>query len=183
MPASKSGERFGSFTEFVECPQPYGLGMAVDDFKKLLEVKTHEELKFKGGTKTAKHFADMRANVRTLLAEDVPALGVNGGDRRSETARLGSVQQSGATRLNDSAENNANYITARLKRDDPEMAEKVIAGEITPNAAAREKGWRKPRILVSSPAATASALVRHLNREQVAELICHLQAELEGPEQ
>lgn len=34
---------------------------------------------------------------------------------------------------------------ARLKRDDPELAERVVNGEVTPNAAAREKGWRKPR--------------------------------------
>jgi hypothetical protein len=31
----------------------------------------------------------------------------------------------------------------RLRRDDPELAERVARGELTANAAAVEKGWRK----------------------------------------
>lgn len=33
-----------------------------------------------------------------------------------------------------------------MKRDDPDMAERVLDGELNPNAAARSKGWTKPRI-------------------------------------
>lgn len=35
------------------------------------------------------------------------------------------------------------YVIARLKRDDPELAEQVIAGSITPNAAAIQAGIRR----------------------------------------
>lgn len=52
----------------------------------------------------------------------------------------------------------AEKIVARLKRDDPELAERVVRGEVTPNAAALMKGWRHPRIVVTSPEAVAAAL-------------------------
>ena len=45
----------------------------------------------------------------------------------------------------------ADSILARLKRDDPDTAQKVITGELSANAAAHAKGWRKPRIVLSSP--------------------------------
>jgi len=47
----------------------------------------------------------------------------------------------------------------RLKRDDPDLAKQVIAGEVTANAAAREKGWRKPRIVLSTPERVATSLL------------------------
>jgi hypothetical protein len=56
----------------------------------------------------------------------------------------------------------AEAITARLKRDDPELAEKVVRGEISPNAAAREKGWRKPRIILSTPERVADSIRKHM---------------------
>ena len=36
------------------------------------------------------------------------------------------------------------YTLARLRRDDPDMALRVEAGELSANAAAVAKGWRKP---------------------------------------
>jgi hypothetical protein len=40
--------------------------------------------------------------------------------------------------------NNPTYALKRLKRDRPDLAEKVIAGELSTNAAAIEAGFRKP---------------------------------------
>ena len=64
----------------------------------------------------------------------------------------------------------ADGILARLKRDDPETAQKVINGELTANAAARSKGWRKPRILLTSPEAIANGLRKHLTADELNEL-------------
>jgi hypothetical protein len=36
------------------------------------------------------------------------------------------------------------YTLARLRRDDPELAARVERGELSANAAAVQKGWRKP---------------------------------------
>jgi len=64
----------------------------------------------------------------------------------------------------------AEKVVARLKRDDPELAERVVSGEVTPNAAAREKGWRKPRIILSSPERIAASLRRYMPREAILRL-------------
>jgi hypothetical protein len=51
----------------------------------------------------------------------------------------------------------ADYVVARLKRDDPGLAEKVVLGEVTSEAAAREKGWRPRRIAVRLDDAESAA--------------------------
>ena len=64
----------------------------------------------------------------------------------------------------------ADGILARLKRDDPGMASQVIAGELSANAAARAKGWRKPRVLLTSPEAVAKRIRDHFTNEEIAQL-------------
>jgi hypothetical protein len=64
----------------------------------------------------------MREQVRRLLDEDIPKANQPGGN----------VRQVSATQ----EKRNADAITARLKRDDPELAEQVMAGRLTANAAA-----------------------------------------------
>jgi hypothetical protein len=41
--------------------------------------------------------------------------------------------------------NTVRHIEDRLRREDPDLAERVERGELTAHAAAVEKGWRKPR--------------------------------------
>nr|WLJ25508.1 MAG: hypothetical protein [Corynebacterium phage HS01] len=66
--------------------------------------------------------------------------------------------------------NDTNHILARLKRDHPDLAQQVIDGELTANAAARQLGWRKPRVLLTSPQQVAAKLRDHYSREDLAEL-------------
>lgn len=66
------------------------------------------------------------------------------------------------------------YVVARLKRDDPELAERVVNGEISPNAASREKGWRKPRVLLANPETVAKRIRETFTAEQIARLIALL---------
>lgn len=61
-------------------------------------------------------------------------------------------------------------MVSRLKRDDPTLAERVIRGELTPNAAARQAGIRKPRIVVTKPESVAWSLRRYMSREDLAKL-------------
>lgn len=61
-------------------------------------------------------------------------------------------------------------ILARLKRDDPALATEVVEGRITANAAARQKGWRKPRILLTSPHSIVSGLRKHLTDDEIAQI-------------
>lgn len=71
----------------------------------------------------------------------------------------------------------ADGILARLKRDDPELAARVVDGEVTPNAAALMKGWRKPRIVATSPQSVAHRLRAIWTPEQIQELVIALTEE------
>jgi hypothetical protein len=64
-----------------------------------------------------------------------------GGDRRSEQAR---ANQDRDRELEGRRTDTVAYVKARLRRDDPELLARVEAGELTANAAAVRKGWRKP---------------------------------------
>ncbi len=68
--------------------------------------------------------------------------------------------------------NNPGYAVARLQRDRPDLHERVLAGELSPHAAAIEAGFRKRTVSIPlEPKAAAAALRRHFTNEELAELI------------
>lgn len=68
----------------------------------------------------------------------------------------------------------AEYAVARLKREDPALAARVVSGEVTPNAAAHQKGWRKPRVLLANPDTVARRIRETFTPDQIARLIALL---------
>lgn len=112
---------------------------------------------------------DTASAVERAWREEVPAANKRGGDQVSEAHRSSATQS--VTEKND-----ADSILARLKRDDPDMAQQVVNGELSANAAARIKGWRKPRILVTSPTSVAHRLREHFTADELADLIKELQS-------
>lgn len=137
-------EGFATFRAYVEAEEPYGLGMTEE---RLLD---------------AARLASVEPLARSLLDEEVPRAQEHGGNQHSGVRGTNSSLPSSDIRAR---------TVARLKRDDPELAERVIRGEVTPNAAAHEKGWRKPRIVLSNPDRIAKSLRRHLPRESLLRLI------------
>lgn len=93
---------------------------------------------------------------------EVPAARRHGTNQHSKLPR-GGDSATGSTEI-------ADGILARLKRDDPELAARVVRGEVSPNAAAMAKGWRKPRVLLTSPATVASAVRQHWTPDRIKEL-------------
>jgi hypothetical protein len=85
----------------------------------------------------------------------------------------------GITNINPSAANDTIYAVRRLKRDRPDLAERVIAGELSPNAAAIEAGFRHSMISVRSDDAAAAirVLLRRYSRE---DLLAALAVSIEG---
>jgi len=66
----------------------------------------------------------------------------------------------------------ATYALRRLKRDRPELAEKVVAGKLSAHAAAIEAGFRRPTIAVpAEPDAAIAALVRRFGLDAVRQAI------------
>lgn len=92
----------------------------------------------------------------------------HGGDRKSAEVKLGKQDQgSNATLIG----RGSTYTLARLRRDAPELAQRVMAGELTANAAAIEAGFRKRTW--NAPVeveALADALIRKLGAEKATEL-------------
>ncbi len=70
---------------------------------------------------------------------------------------------------NSSEENDATYVLARLKRDQPDLAQQVIEGELSPNAAAIRAGIRKSyfRCRADDPRLAVASMLRHFTREQI----------------
>jgi hypothetical protein len=146
----------GRFREFVEAKTPFGLGYDPDQLPKVLNLRhPHEAV-----PKVAFRMAEMREAIRRLLLEELPTAGPVGrpGNER------GTLISSGPRT------DTVDRAVRRLKRDDPALADRVIAGELTAHAAARELGWRKPRIVVSSPEKVAEALRRLMPPDDLARL-------------
>lgn len=61
----------------------------------------------------------------------------------------------------------ADYLLARLKRDRPDLAARVVAGEKSPNAAAIEAGFRPRQIKVTSPESVCQRLASVWTAEQL----------------
>lgn len=140
-----------SFRHFVEATRPAGLGSRLSQ---LLALCGSDE--------------ELRARVQRAYDEEIQPLAGHGGDRRSDD-----FQSSTATLKTESESKGrgSDYRLARLKRDRPDLAERVIAGEVSVYAAAREAGIRKPTVTVTSPESIARALRRHLAPDDLAALV------------
>ena len=144
----KDGNEFKSFREFCEYRIIWGLEIEYDKLRTYCSVD--EEC-------------------TRLLNEIEPALASHGevGNGRSRVDNINSTQ--GGT--------DPNYTLKRLKRDHPELANAVINGELSANAAAIQAGFRKPSITINpDPESAAAAIRRKFGDEfahQLAEALTH----------
>ena len=130
----KDGNEFKSFREFCEYRIIWGLEIEYDKLRTYCSVD--EEC-------------------TRLLNEIEPALGEHGnriGDENSRN-RVGNTKS-----VNDGYD--STYALRRLKRDHPELAQAVINGELSANAAAIKAGFRKPSLTISYDPESAAAAIR-----------------------
>lgn len=92
----------------------------------------------------------------TLLAKVRAELG-------GDLAEHGANQHGGVCDTKSTEQTDATYILARLRRDEPELAEKVLDGELSANAAAVAAGIRKRYVRI--PAGDIDAAARKLREE------------------
>lgn len=71
------------------------------------------------------------------------------------------------------AARDAASVVSRLKRDDPQLAEQVFKGELTPNAAAVKAGIRHKyaRIRTDDPKKAVAKLLEHYDRDAILKAI------------
>lgn len=145
-----------SFAALIERPFPEGLGWRVDDVKTIMRLRHKHE----HHTAAIKERMDLlRVSVGNLLTDDPP---VNGGDRRSEEFQRNNVT------LNEDRGNSPEYALRRLKRDEPELAQRVLKGELSAHAAAVQAGFRPRTITVPlDPEKMARAIRRRLSDDEL----------------
>lgn len=151
----KQAGSFGSFEEFVKAPFPPGLGLSA---RQLLVLIGEFEHKNEGCQKaTRRRMEAMRHTVRDLLG---PEIGPHGG--------LG-------LRTTKSKTDDVPYVLGRLKRDRPDLAERVLNKDMSANAAAIEAGFRKRSIKVTADVNLAAAALRRLfSSKEIARLVKEL---------
>jgi len=90
--------------------------------------------------------------------------------RREGIATANEHDQNRVSNTHPQRRKDAAAVIARLKRDDPELAAEVIAGRITPHAAAKQAGIRRPRatFVTDDIDLAYAALLRHYTAEEIA---------------
>jgi hypothetical protein len=112
----KNGQPFKSFEAFAAAPFWFGLNSTVDELKAFC-VK-HDDVRRKIDEAVA----------AALTPKEAGALGGRGHKAADNVRSFG---------------NNPTYALKRLKRDRPDLAEKVVRGELSAHAAAIGAGFRK----------------------------------------
>lgn len=143
IPSTGEVVEFDSFTDFVEAHPPEGLGTSIDMLKRMCEG--HDEVR------------------NMLLREVTEAAGPAKGNEHSDDSAVDNINS------NDGGTSES-YALRRLKRDAPELAEKVLDGEMSANAAAIEAGFRTKTVSVpvhkggeEQHERAAKSLAKHFN--------------------
>lgn len=142
-----------------------GLGWSVENLRNILRLKH----KFEDTNNTiADRMDKMRQEVERLLI--VPARrhgGKRRGDYKPNQANNDNLKSAPASRAG---------ILARLQRDRPDLAAKVIAGELSANQAAIEAGFRQKTVQVypGDIERTIKTLRQHFEGEDLVEIIKRL---------
>jgi hypothetical protein len=95
-----------------------------------------------------------------------------GGDKRSEKIILRSAKNDNRVH---SSTDDAGYALRRLRDQRPELHARVLARELSPNAAMIEAGFRKPKVQVPlDPDAAVRLLVKHFRGDDLTRLVLGL---------
>ena len=144
----RNGKPFKSFEAFCTEPQPFGLGYKVDHVERIIRERQEKK-----------------------AAERLEALDgktINTGNNPNPN-RSDDIVISRPTGLG----NSADYLTARIKRDQPEIAERMKAGEFSSvRQAALEAGIVKPTFTCPiDPERAANLILKHFELKNVKTLI------------
>jgi hypothetical protein len=150
-----------SFLEYMTTPwADGGIDWSVENLKVIMQLRHRNE----NHVPVALKMAELREFVREQIARVEIALPKPGGDRTKEQVRIANLP---------ARQDDSRYALQRLKRDRPDIAEKVIKGEMSPHAAAVQAGFRKPTLSVpvDSPCSAVRALLRRFSREELLDAL------------
>jgi hypothetical protein len=145
-----------NFEAFVKARRPRGLGIQEGTKKLYAECRFYAD---QGNEKAA--------SALRLIQELTPAEAKHGTNQHSPDQKSGPD----GIRSNSEYGTSETYLLRRLKRDRPDLAERVIKRELSPRAAAIEAGW--PYRMVQHPPTVdgfARAIRKHLSEAERSEL-------------
>lgn len=173
-----------TFLGYLSRAFPNGVGWSREEALKVLELRHRYERGKNKDAVVAERLAAMRLKVRDLLNEPLGPQGPPVGSRNaakdqavtvpdsslSDPASSLPLQQTTTPEINvlnpninsERLHDDASYALRRLKRDAPDLAEKVVRGEMTPHAAACLAGFRKPRLQIPADPTSAGRRLRQL---------------------
>jgi hypothetical protein len=141
------GHEFKTFRQFVEDETSGGLRVK---YNVLMDYCKHD------------------TECTRLLKELEPELAKQGGDGSNQYSKKENSKGSNTTL----ADRGSTYTLRRLKRDRPDLAQKVIGGDLSAHAAAIEAGFRKRMVQVEPTAeGFLKAMHKHLNTAEIKILI------------
>ncbi len=135
------------------------------------------------GLTVYEHFTDYCREFLELEAVAVEALCSTASTRvaadevrrliREDTGPANDPRENRVSNANPQKKQDAAAMLARLKRDDPALADQVVAGDISPNAAAIKAGIRKPRaqFRTDDVGLAVAALLKHFTAEQIVSAV------------
>lgn len=146
-----------SFRELMERPWPEGLGLTQEQILTFIELPVrYEEI----GDEGAARVEWVRKQVKTLLLEPMPKPQRGPGRGKKTADNVSRFEEHG---------NSESYAIRRLRRDRPDLAELVLVGEMSANAAAIEAGFRKrSRTIPADLEGAARALAKHYDPDELA---------------
>lgn len=106
----RDGRKFRYWRQYVQCPEPYGLGMPVEEAEAVIKARDDKRL-----------LREVLSAREMAASDDVPPL-------RPEAGRPPKNDNGSNTTISDVGRGAA-YLVAKLKRDAPEFAERLAAGE------------------------------------------------------
>jgi hypothetical protein len=123
----QTGHRFISWENYITCPEPWGLGMRLDIARAVMQEQDDTAL-----------LGDVMRRAEQAQKLDTATPDLKAPHRPKKSGNKNSV-----TRVSVGESNDAAYALARLRKDRPDIHERVLAGEISPHAGMIEAGFRK----------------------------------------
>jgi len=140
--------RYDTLDDFLEAKTPIGLQCTREDLRKWAE------------------YAEDR--IKQVVKDELNGKLTEHGTNRHTTSRVVNNNSTNSYMKSSSSEA---YIISRLKRDNPEMAQKVLSGELSAHQASIKTGIRKKYIQVQdNPAKLAEKLKATWSDEKLEEL-------------
>jgi hypothetical protein len=160
---------FPDLHAMLVAPAPQGVGMSDDEIGRLLGFRHPDE---HASARRRREMDRVRFELQRAIT---PEATQNGGDRRSDEFQRDIVP------LNQRG-NSRRDTLRRLRRDRPDLAERVDAGELSAHSAAIEAGFRKPTatVKVDTPANALRALTSRFTVDELRTALDELVDELQG---